>query len=553
MLDKETKKRINDLRNILVGKIPNPESQVQQITTGLIYKFMHDIDQESVSMGGLPSFFTGEFEIYSWDKLMDSQLGGVKKVALYSEAVEKMYTNPNAPKFFREIFKNSFLPFKDPITLGMFLKEINKFHYSHSEKLGDAFEYLLSFLDSQGDAGQFRTPRHIIDFIVAVVSPSKSDSILDPACGTGGFLISSYKHILDKNTAKNRGDLITANERKELNNNVNGYDISPEMTRLSLVNLYLHSFSNPKIFEYDTLSRELLWDQYFDVILANPPFFTPKGGIKPHSRFSVKSSKAEVLFVDYILEHLRPGGKAGIIVPEGIISRPGNAYKNLRGRLINESLIGIISLPNGIFEPYSGVKTSILFLDKTINSNSDFIFFGEIKNDGYALSKQRTPINKNDLPTVQNDILKLLNNEESNLLKIQKTTLLQKSDYSLNKALYENKSVLNNLYPLVKLGNEELFEVVAGGTPKSTESTFWDGDINWISLADLPQDDLITNIYDSKRKITEEGLLKSSARLLPINTVIVSTRAIIGRIAINKIPLSINQDLKILLLRITQN
>jgi len=126
---------------------------------------------------------------------------------------------------------------------------------------------------------------------------------------------------------------------------------------------------------------------------------------------------------------------------------------------------------------------------------------------------------------------------------------LQRSDYSLNKALYENKSVLNNLYPLVKLGNEELFEVVAGGTSKSTESTFWDGDINWISLADLPQDDLITNIYDSKRKITEEGLLKSSARLLPINTVIVSTRATIGRIAINKIPLSTNQGFKNIIIK----
>ena len=134
MLDSVTKKRIDDLRNILVGKIPSPQSQVEQITTGLIYKFMYDMDVEAVEMGGIPSFFVGDFEKYSWKHLFDPKLGGADKVQLYSDAIENMYTNPSAPKLFREIFKNSFLPFKDPSTLNMFLKEINEFHYSHSEK-----------------------------------------------------------------------------------------------------------------------------------------------------------------------------------------------------------------------------------------------------------------------------------------------------------------------------------------------------------------------------------------------------------------------------------
>ncbi len=149
MLDSVTKKGIDVLRNILVGKIPDPKSQVEQITTGLIYKFMHDMDEESVEMGGVPSFFTGEFKKYAWNNLFDPKLGGADKVQLYSDAIEGMYTNPTAPLLFRDIFKNSFLPFKDPSTLNMFLKEINEFHYSHSEKLGDAFEYLLSFMGSQ--------------------------------------------------------------------------------------------------------------------------------------------------------------------------------------------------------------------------------------------------------------------------------------------------------------------------------------------------------------------------------------------------------------------
>ena len=129
MLDSITKKRIDDLRNILVGKIPSPQSQVEQITTGLIYKFMYDMDQEAVEMGGIASFFVNDFEKYSWKNLFDPKLSGVQKVQLYGDAIEHMYTNPTAPQLFREIFKNSFLPFKDPATLNMFLKEINEFHY----------------------------------------------------------------------------------------------------------------------------------------------------------------------------------------------------------------------------------------------------------------------------------------------------------------------------------------------------------------------------------------------------------------------------------------
>ena len=115
---------------------------------------------------------------------------------LYSEAITRMGQNPNLPQLFRDIFKNAYLPYRDPETLKLFLKTINEFKYDHSERLGDAFEYLLSVMASQGDAGQFRTPRHIIDFMVEVVDPQKNEIILDPACGTAGFLISAYKHIL---------------------------------------------------------------------------------------------------------------------------------------------------------------------------------------------------------------------------------------------------------------------------------------------------------------------------------------------------------------------
>ena len=204
MLDNETKRRIDTARNILVGKVPDPKSQVEQITIALIYKFMNDMDAVAEELGGSRTFFSGEFERYSWNNLMAPGMGGYDVLNLYAEAIQKMDFNPNIPTLFRDIFKNAFLPYRDPQTLKMFLKVINDFSYDHSEKLGDAFEYLLSVLGSQGDAGQFRTPRHIIDFMVEVVNPQKGDTILDPACGTAGFLISAYKYILKTNTKKGK-------------------------------------------------------------------------------------------------------------------------------------------------------------------------------------------------------------------------------------------------------------------------------------------------------------------------------------------------------------
>lgn len=357
MLDSETKRRIDSLRDILVSKISSPEGQVEQITIGLMYKFMNDMDKQNAK----PSYFAGKFKKYAWDKLIDKSLegGGTERVRLYSEGIEMMKDNEKLPKVFRNMFKNSYLPFNDPQTVNMFLTELDHFDYSNSEKLGDAYEYLLSFMGSQGNIGQFRTPRHIIDFMVEVVDPKLDEKILDPACGTAGFLISSYKHIL-KNNSK-----ISYDAKKKLMDNLIGYDIEFRMIRISLVNMYLHQFTTPQIYEYDTLSDDSRWNEHYHVILANPPFFSPKGGIKPHQRFGVHSTRAEVLFVDYIASHLyAESGRAAIIVPEGIIFQTGTAYRALRKNLVESGLIGVISLPAGVFQPYSGVKTSILILDK---------------------------------------------------------------------------------------------------------------------------------------------------------------------------------------------
>ena len=424
-------------------------------------------------MGGKSSFFTGEFEKYAWSKIFDPHLGGFEMLALYADAITRLNLNPNIPQLFRDIFKNAYLPYRDPETLKLFLKTINEFTYDHSERLGDAFEYLLSVLGSQGDAGQFRTPRHIIDFMVKVVNPQKNETILDPACGTAGFLVSSFKHIMRENTSpqlrsengNGRGDLLTTDERKKLLTNFKGYDISPDMVRLSLVNLYLHGFVQPQILEYDTLTSEDRWNEYADVIFANPPFMSPKGGIKPHKKFSMQSNRSEVLFVDYIAEHLTPTGRAAVIVPEGIIFQSANAYKQLRKMLVENYLYAVVSLPAGLFNPYSGVKTSILFMDRQLAKKTDSILFVKIENDGFGLGAQRREIEKNDLPDAINviaDYIKAVRTRTIDSFKpeeklcgtllIKKAQLGENGDYNLTGERYRIAVKRENMkWPMVEL------------------------------------------------------------------------------------------------------
>ncbi|WP_292894499.1 N-6 DNA methylase [Nitratireductor sp.] len=576
MLDKETKRRIDTCRDILVGKVPDPKSQVEQITIALIYKFMDDMDLEAEELGGERRFFTKDYERYRWAKLMALGVSGQDMLNTYSEALTNMVQNEGLPKLFRDIFRNAYLPYRDPETLRAFLREINSFTYDHSEKLGDAFEYLLSVLGSQGDAGQFRTPRHIIDFMVEIINPQKNEVILDPACGTAGFLISAYKHILKQNSTdvvngngastegdaaeqalespmRYPGDLLQPDDRARLAQNILGYDISPDMVRLSLVNLYLHGFADPKVEEYDTLTSEDKWTETADVILANPPFMSPKGGIKPHTRFRVQSKRSEVLFVDYIAEHLTPNGRAAIVVPEGIIFQSQSAYVSLRKMLVEDHLAAVISLPAGVFNPYSGVKTSILILDRAVAKASGHVAFFKIKNDGFTLGAQRKAVKGSQLAQVKAELVTWVHAAragsgeglESNLgFAVERKELLAEGSIALSAERYLTREVGKSGFPMVSLSDTTLFKVESGGTPKSDVPEYWDGGLPWATLVDLPASNFITEITSTVRTISEAGLKGSSAKILPANSVLVSSRATIGRIAINRVPLATNQGFK---------
>jgi type I restriction enzyme M protein len=232
------------------------------------------------------------------------------------------------------------------------------------------------------------------------------------------------------------------------------------MVRLSLVNLYLHGFTDPRIEEYDTLTSDDKWNEVADVILANPPFMSPKGGIKPHKRFTVAATRSEVLFVDYMAEHLTATGRAAIVVPEGIIFQSGTAYKALRKLLVDTSLVAVVSLPAGVFNPYSGVKTSILILDKRLHKQLNSVLFVKVGNDGFNLGAQRRAVVNSDLPEATRLLRGWMTAPEKFegdgviAQAVERTRLAENGDFNLSAERYTKASIYSDDgWPMVRLGD----------------------------------------------------------------------------------------------------
>ena len=529
MLSNDTKKIIDNARDTLVGQIPVPMMQCQQITLALTYKFMSDDDEQAVELGGQRHYFTGGLEKYGWDKIMSLRLDDTQRSELYRAGLSALQESDSMPAVFREIFKDAMVPYGDHRTLALFLNTMNGMVYDDSEKLGDAYEYLLKTAEAQADAGQFRTPRHIIDFIVNIINPQKHEVIIDPACGTAGFLVSAYQHVKSQHELPGGGTTLSIPDLTQLSNNLNGYDISPEMTKLAMANMYLHTQDkNPNIANYDTLTSTDHWNEYADVMLANPPFMTPKGGIRPHSRFRVAAKKAEVLFVDYIASHLNEHGRAGIIVPEGITFTNHNAYRQLRRFLINESLVAVVSLPAGVFKPYSPVKTSILILDKILAPRADGIAFFKVDNDGYELGERRRPIHFNDLPVVTDEISGYLQRLRSGGtmddyratrgLIVPKREVAANEEYSLNGDRYREGVKLDSHFPYVRL--DSVAKIVGGSSAPQGEEYFRKGDFPFIRTADVGAVHRSDNFIGTKDRVNQMAVDENRLREFPAGTIL---------------------------------
>jgi type I restriction enzyme M protein len=279
---------------------------------------------------------------------------------------------------------------------------------------GDLYEYLLSEITSAGKLGQFRTPRHIIQMMCELVNPQLGDTICDPACGTGGFLLGAYQHILTQHTSekqrvKDQNGLIRGLVADKLTDERQwrqlkektffGYDMDESMVRIGLMNLMMHGISHPNIQQKDTLSKKYSEDNQFDVIMANPPF---KGSIDKgdiNESFKLPTSKTELLFLNRILNSLRNGGKAAVIVPDGVLFGSSNAHRMARKMLIEEcELQGVISMPGGVFKPYAGVSTAVLVFVK--GGETEKVWFYDMEADGFSLDDKRDKTTANDIPDI---------------------------------------------------------------------------------------------------------------------------------------------------------
>jgi type I restriction enzyme M protein len=270
---------------------------------------------------------------------------------------------------------------------------------------GDLYEYMLGKIASAGQNGQFRTPRHIISMMVEMMAPSPKDVICDPACGTAGFLIAASEYLVEHHSDSIYKD---SKARKKFNEGTfHGYDFDPTMLRIGSMNMLLHGVENPDIRYRDSLAESDEDDaEKYSLILANPPF---AGSLDYESTAKdlqqiVKTKKTELLFMALFLRLLQTGGRAAVIVPDGVLFGSSNAHKTLRQTIVeDQKLDAIISLPSGVFKPYAGVSTAILFFTKTNSGGTDHVWFYDMKADGYSLDDKRTPQpDKTDIP----DILK---------------------------------------------------------------------------------------------------------------------------------------------------
>ena len=470
----ELNKIIADLRQIIVGKVAMPTDQIEQITLFLFLKQLSKKHDELVRIGSKELIFTGDWERYHFDVLV--RHSGEELVKECREAIESLYKNPHIDPTVRKVFERSYLKILDPKVLSSFLQYLND-KFSDGLDLGDFYESLLPILGTQNELGQFRTPRHIINFIVRVIDPSIGEKIADPACGTAGFLVASFNYLKEKYTEKGRLTLNPEQTKQLYNDTIYGWDMEPLMVKFSLANLYLHGLKVPNVSENDTLLNENLWQHTFDIIVANPPFITPKGGARRHSRFAIASNKTEVLFSEWMVHHLNFNGRLGIIVPEGIIFDTSKGHQAVRKLFLDNGLWCVVSLPPAVFQPYSGVKTCIIFLDKTLKPNS--ILFYDIENHGYSLNTNPIPISKNDLP----EALKLINNYRSFLQENKTQTFSEQKYYTISKErIVKNKDLIlsGRLYKERKInGTSSSWDSVEIG--KLTK-IFTDG--NWIESKD---------------------------------------------------------------------
>lgn len=456
-MDNELKNKVDKIWiNLATAGITNPLSVIEQITYLLFIKSLDDIEiakEKNDNLLGITSkrIFDAEHQDCRWCNFKN-----IEAKSMFKVMQEKVFPfikelSEKEDSGYAKYMGDAIFLIPTPIALQKLVSQLDDLPTKNNDTKGDLYEYMLSKLSTAGLNGQFRTPRHIIRMMVELMKPTPQDIVVDPACGTAGFLVSAGEYLKE-----NHSDLFLINNEREHYNNTMfyGFDMDRTMLRIGAMNLMQHGIENPNIEYRDSLSQDNEDKSKYTLVLANPPF---KGSIDD-ARTSkdlltvTNTKKTELLFLALFLRILKTGGRCASIVPDGVLFGSSNAHKSLRKEIIEKhKLEAVISMPSGVFKPYAGVSTGIMIFTKTGQGGTDKVWFYDMTADGFSLDDQRQPIEENDIP----DIISRFNNrnseEEQNRKRTNKSFFVPvdeiiNNDYDLSINKYKEVIVEKKVY-----------------------------------------------------------------------------------------------------------
>ncbi len=409
MITGELKSQIDKIwTDFWTGGIANPLTVIEQFTYLLFIRRLDEIQLTKEKQAHLVGIaikepvYTEDEKPLRWNSFKNNDPETMYRLFQKENGVFDFMKNVGAKgSIFADFMKGATFMIPTPRLLDMVVQQIDKIKMEDRDTKGDLYEYLLSKTATAGTNGQFRTPRHIIKMMVEMAQPHKEDTICDPAMGTAGFLVASGEYIHQYHPDW----FMEAPFREHYNTKMfTGAEFDSTMMRIAAMNLQLHGIEHPILISKDALSEaNSNMTNKYSLILANPPF---KGSLDFDAVESgilkkVKTKKTELLFLGLMLRALKTGGRCAVIVPDGVMFGSSNAHKQIRQELIeNQRLQAVVSMPSGVFKPYAGVSTAILFFTKTNSGGTDKVWFYDMKADGYSLDDKRNPISDNDIPDV---------------------------------------------------------------------------------------------------------------------------------------------------------
>ncbi len=407
MITGELKNKIDRIwETFWTGGITNPLDVIEQFTYLLFIKQLDEVEttkeNEANFLGvSYEPMFPGDCQKYRWSKFKN--LGSAEE--MYDVVMNGVFPfiknlHQDGDSAYSKYMGDAIFKVPTPAMLTKIVDGIDQLELGDEDTKGDLYEYLLSKVATAGTNGQFRTPRHIIEMMVELTKPQPDDIIIDPAMGSAGFLIAAQNYL-----RQNHAELfLDEKKRNHFNNDMfYGNDMDRTMLRIGAMNMLLHGVENPNISYRDSLSEQNTDEETYSLVLANPPF---KGSLDYEAVSAdllkvTKTKKTELLFLALFLRILKKGGRAAVIVPDGVLFGSSNAHKQIRKEIIdNNKLDAVISMPSGVFKPYAGVSTAILVFTKTGSGGTDKVWFYDMKADGFSLDDKRQEISENDIPDI---------------------------------------------------------------------------------------------------------------------------------------------------------